>query len=109
MTSPKNKPHILFLFSDTGGGHRAAVDAIVVIDERSRILRFNKSAEAMFGHRASDMLGQPVEMLIPSRFRAAHPGMREGFVHEPRTRFMGAGTGVLHALTADGREVPACR
>ncbi len=81
-------------------------DPMVIADRSGTIVMVNQQAERFFGYARSDMLGQPVEMLIPSRFRAAHPGMREGFVHEPRTRFMGAGTGVLHALTADGREVP---
>ncbi|MGU7730942.1 PAS domain S-box protein, partial [Klebsiella pneumoniae] len=81
-------------------------DPMVIADRNGTIVMVNQQAERFFGYARSDMLGQPVEMLIPPRFRAAHPGMREGFVHEPRTRFMGAGTGVLHALTADGREVP---
>jgi len=51
------------------------------------------------------LLGQPVELLMPERFRAAHPGHRTGYVAEPRVRAMGAGLD-LYGVRKDGTEFP---
>ena len=52
----------------------SAMDGIIAVDEQQRIMVFNDAAEKMFGYTASEMLGQPLDRLIPERFRAAHPG-----------------------------------
>ena len=49
-----------------------AADAIITIDEAQRILHFNHGAEEIFGWRASDILGQSLDLLLPVRFRAIH-------------------------------------
>src|SRR5262245_1553707 len=51
-------------------------DAVVVIDAAGRILLVNAQAEATFGYGRDEMLGQPIELLVPERFRAAHVGHR---------------------------------
>jgi PAS domain S-box-containing protein len=49
-----------------------SADAIITIDEKQRIVMFNKSAERAFGRSAADVLGQPLDLLIPERFRKVH-------------------------------------
>src|SRR5919199_6874962 len=65
----------------------------------------NAQAERVFGYRREELLGRPVEMLVPDRFRRHHPGLREGFFAKPRARPMGAGRD-LYGLKKDGTEFP---
>src|SRR5215211_2997534 len=58
----------------------AAPNAMVMVDRTmGAIVMVNAQAERVFGYSRTELLGQPVEMLIPSRYRAHHPGLREGF------------------------------
>jgi hypothetical protein len=84
----------------------AAPDAMVGVGEAGAIVLVNSQAERLFGHRREDMLGEPVEMLIPERFRARHPGHRADYFAAPRARPMGAGV-ELFAVRSDGTEFPA--
>ena len=52
----------------------SAPDAIVAVDEEQRIMVFNSAAEKIFGCRAAEVIGRPLELLIPERFRALHRG-----------------------------------
>src|SRR5215469_4860880 len=61
-----------------------APDATVVVDARGRIQLVNRQAEELFGYSASELLGQPVEMLIPERLRARHQQHREEYTRAPR-------------------------
>ena len=89
-----------------GGLVESAMDAIVTIDERQRIVHFNAAAEKAFKWPRRAVIGQPVGMLIPERFRAAHHGHVERFGATAATsRGMGSQT-VLYALRADGTEFP---
>ena len=54
-------------------------EGIIVADARRRILLFSKGAEAIFGHKAAEVQGQPLEMLLPAEFRDAHGGHVERF------------------------------
>ena len=57
----------------------SAMDAIITIDEAQRIILFNRAAEAMFACRRDDILGQPLERLLPTRFRGGHKGHVDRF------------------------------
>jgi len=58
---------------------RFTFEAIVSIDESQKVILFNKGAEETFGYSAEEILGRPIELLIPDRFRAAHKGHVEAF------------------------------
>lgn len=83
----------------------AAPNAIVMVDATGRITLVNAQVESLFGYPRAELIGQMVEILVPERFRAAHPGQRDGFFADPRPRAMGAGRD-LFGLSKDGREVP---
>ena len=88
---------------------RASVEsapmAMVMIDREGTIVLLNRECERLFGHRRETLLGQPVEVLVPPRFRAQHPAQRQGFFADPSARRMGAGR-ELFGLRADGSEFP---
>ncbi len=82
-----------------------APDGVVIVDAGGVINYVNGQTEKMFGHKRGDLLGKPVEVLIPERYRGKHIGHREGYVAEPRTRPMGIGL-ELYGLRSDGTEFP---
>jgi two-component system, sensor histidine kinase and response regulator len=83
----------------------AAPIAIVVVDPDGRITLVNEQSERLFGYDRGELLERSIEMLVPERFRSAHPGLRLGFLGAPATRAMGAGR-ELFGLRKDGSEVP---
>jgi len=83
----------------------AAPDAMIVVDGRGRMEMINAQAERMFGYAREEMVGQPVEMLVPSRFRPAHMRHREAYASAPGTRPMGVGLD-LYGRRKDGSEFP---
>ena len=83
----------------------SAPDAIVQVDESGRIVLVNRAAERLFGYDRGELLGRPVESLLPERFRAAHERDRSRFMARPALRPMGEGL-VLHARRRDGCELP---
>jgi PAS domain S-box-containing protein len=83
---------------------QSAMDAIVTVDEQQRITLFNSAAEKIFQYRSQEILGKPLECLLPERFRAVHSGHISRFASGGVTnRTMGA-LGSLWALRADGEE-----
>lgn len=86
-------------------GVESAPNAIIMVNRTGRIEMLNLQAECMFGYSRDELLGQPVEMLIPQRFRGAHPGHRMSFFAYPKARSIGAGRD-LCALRKDGSEFP---
>lgn len=83
----------------------AAPNAMVMVNADGLIEMVNTQAEVVFGYPRSEMLNMPVEMLVPTRFRAEHPGLRSTFNRDPESRPMGAGRD-LFALRKDGSEFP---
>jgi protein-histidine pros-kinase len=83
----------------------SAPDAIVITDRDGRIVLVNVQAERLFDYRRDELLGQPIEILVPERFRKAHVGHRTGYFSDPRVRGMGAGL-ELYALRKSGEEFP---
>jgi PAS domain S-box-containing protein len=84
----------------------AAPDAMVIVGRNGTIQLVNGQVEKLFGYKRDELLGQPVEMLVPVRYRAAHPQHRGGYFSDPRARPMGAGLN-LEGLRKDGTEFPA--
>jgi PAS domain S-box-containing protein len=84
-----------------------STDAIVSVDESQRIVFFNQGAEQIFGYAADEVLGHPLELLIPGRFRRGHDDEVRGFGGSPvRARRMGE-RGQIVGLRKDGEEFPA--
>ncbi len=82
-----------------------APDAKLLVDASGRILELNAQSEKMFGYQREELLGQTVEILLPSRYVGKHVEFRMGYMATPRTRPMGAGVD-LFGRRKDGSEVP---
>ena len=82
-----------------------AADAIVVIDATGAITLVNRQVHALFGYAPDELIGQPVELLVPERYRDVHPGHRASYFADPRIRAMGAQL-ELAARRRDGSEFP---
>ena len=83
----------------------SAPSGMVIIDRAGTITLVNRETERLFGYAREEILGQPVERLVPERFRRGHPTFRADFFANPQTRAMGAGR-ELFGVRKDGREIP---
>jgi len=83
----------------------SAPDAMVIVNTDGRIVVVNSQTEILFGYGRHELLGQPVEMLIPARFNPQHAKHRAAFFTEPRVRPMGAGL-ELFGKRKNGSEFP---
>src|SRR5579864_4310578 len=83
----------------------SAPDAMVIVNGRGDIALVNTQAELVFGYERNDLLGQPVEKLIPTRYQSQHLLHRANFFSDPRVRPMGAGL-ELYAIRKNGQEFP---
>ena len=84
----------------------SASDGIITSDEAGNITSFNAAATAMFGKSADELLGQPLTMLMPERFRAAHRRGFKRFVSTSEAKIVGKGPIDLIGLRDDGCEFP---
>jgi len=83
----------------------SAPDAIMLVDAGGAITLANRRTSELFGYEPGELVGRPVELLVPGRFRDGHVNHRAGYIGDPRTREMGAGL-ELYGLRKDGSEFP---
>ena len=83
----------------------AAPDGMVIVNSDGVIVLVNAQVEKVFGYARAELVGEPVEILVPDRFSGMHMAFRNGYVSEPRTRPMGL-AGDLFARRKDGSEFP---
>jgi two-component system cell cycle sensor histidine kinase/response regulator CckA len=81
----------------------SAPDAMIIVDKTGTIVLVNSQAERLFGYPREELLGEPIEILVPVRFRHHHQEQRDGYFAEPRVRALGAGLD-LYALRKNGGE-----
>src|ERR1043165_3450845 len=108
--SPHDDPTRDHLRLDTGESFyrallEAAPDAIVVMSQDGSIALLNGRTEKRFGYSRAELLGRPIEILIPSRFHSRHRTHRTGYFGKPSQRPMGSGID-LYGLRKDGSEFP---
>ena len=83
----------------------AAPDPVLIVDEGGIITLVNREVERAFGYRREELVGQPIELLVPEHSRAAHVGHRKAFLASPYRRTMGVGLD-LYAQRRDGTRFP---
>jgi PAS domain S-box-containing protein len=93
-----------FLLADIVG---IAADAIICIDEDQKITLFNEGAEQIFGWKADEAIGQPLEMLLPERFRPEHRSHVDRFRDAPETSRRMGHRREISGLRKNGEEFPA--
>lgn len=82
-----------------------AAEAIFLVGPEGRIVLANRTCRQLFGYEAAELLGQPIEILVPERFRPGHVAHRAKYNHNPQRRPMGTGL-QLWGRKKDGREFP---
>lgn len=82
-----------------------ATIGIVITTQDGKVINFNRYAADQFGYSPQEVIGNSVEMLIPSEFHSRHIGYRNDFMQHPQTRPMGKGR-ELHAQRKDGSQFP---
>jgi len=83
----------------------AAPSGMIMVDELGRVVLVNSQVERMFGYSREELLGESIDLLVPSSVRAKHPCQRAGFFADPKARAMGAGRD-LYGQRKDGSQLP---
>jgi PAS domain S-box-containing protein len=83
----------------------SAPDAMIVVDSEGAIVLVNVRAESAFGYARDELIGQPIEIVVPKRYRSAHVGHRRNFMLAPKSRPMGLHL-ELSGVRKDGSEFP---
>jgi two-component system, cell cycle sensor histidine kinase and response regulator CckA len=83
----------------------SASQAVVAVDQGGHIILVNAQTEAMFGYTRDELLGQPLEVMLPERYREAHADERRHYFERPHTRVIGLGRD-LFGRTKAGSEFP---
>ena len=83
----------------------ALPDAIVIVDRSGRIVELSIQAVGLFGYARTELIGEPVETLLPERLRSGHVVLQDRYNQSPHVRPMGAATTLL-ARHKDGHEFP---
>ncbi|MBL8499994.1 MAG: PAS domain S-box protein [Nitrosomonas sp.] len=96
-------------FSNTAEMMHLAVEAspngMVMTDCDGKIVMVNSATEKLFGYSRQELIGHSIEVLIPARFRHHHPGYRQAYISESKSRSMGHGRD-LYGLHKSGKEFP---
>jgi PAS domain S-box-containing protein len=82
---------------------QSAAQAILIVDAAGRIVAVNPVTRSMFGYSSEELVGKPVELLVPQQFRGGHKAHRDSFFRSPQQRPMGLGL-ELRARHKDGAE-----
>ena len=82
-----------------------APDAVVIVDANGIVVQVNRQAENLFGFRRDELIGGPVEVLMPERFRRSHVDLRQAYSSDPRPRPMGRERDLV-GMRKDGHEFP---
>lgn len=83
----------------------SAPDAMIIVNREGQIQLVNAQAEKLFGYSRNEMIGSPVELLVPERLQDQHANHRDTYAHSPKARPMGIGL-ALHGRRKDGSEFP---
>ena len=105
VTSLKARRDAQVLESRFGALLDSMPDAIVIVNVTGRVVLLNAQAARVFDYERSELVGQPIELVLPERFRNNHTHHRAHFFSQPRTRAMGAGL-QLFGLKRNGEEFP---
>lgn len=97
--------HSEWVRPDVGDLLESAPDGMVIVNAEGRVVVVNSQAEILFGYSRQELVGHPVEILIPARFGRLHVNHRASFLAEPQVRPMGAGLG-LFGKRKNGMEFP---
>ena len=97
--------HIQFDESHMTSLFENATEGIILTNSKGSIVLVNPAAAKMFAYDVDELVGNPVEVLLPTRYRAGHVQLRDGFYHKPKNRDMGSGRD-LFAQRKDGTNFP---
>jgi PAS domain S-box-containing protein len=87
------------------GYFESSVEGIISADSNGMIRQLNPRGQEMFGYHEMELVGQPIEILIPQRFRYRHEAHRGAFFTAPKSRMMGRGMEIA-GRRKDGSEFP---